>query len=72
MTDAYDYDVWGEPAPPQPGDPPNQSYNMKRFTGQMQEDDSGLLYLRARYYDTTLRRFISKDSIGLLGHILTS
>ncbi|MCL5774056.1 MAG: RHS repeat-associated core domain-containing protein, partial [Firmicutes bacterium] len=45
----------------QPGDPPNQSYNMKRFTGQMQEDETSLLYLRARYYDTTLRRFISKD-----------
>ncbi|MCL5774276.1 MAG: RHS repeat-associated core domain-containing protein, partial [Firmicutes bacterium] len=53
----------------QPGDPPNQSYNMKRFTGQMQEDETSLLYLRARYYDTTLRRFISKDPIGLAGGI---
>ena len=72
VTDAYDYNAWGEIGPSQPGDPPNQSYNKKKFTGQMQEDETSLLYLRARYYDTTLRRFISKDPIGLLGHILTS
>ncbi|MCL5773493.1 MAG: hypothetical protein M1536_03855 [Firmicutes bacterium] len=61
VTDAYDYDVWGAILPPQPGDPPNQSYNKKKFTGQILDDDTGLLYLRARYYDQSLRRFISTD-----------
>ena len=31
------------------------------FTGQQQDSESGLYYLRARYYSPTLGRFISRD-----------
>jgi len=31
------------------------------FTGQQTDDETGLLYLRARYYDQSVGRFITKD-----------
>jgi len=31
------------------------------------DDDNGLLYMRARYYDPEVGRFINKDPIGFLG-----
>jgi len=31
------------------------------------DEGNGLLYMRARYYDTEMRRFLNKDPIGLLG-----
>ena len=37
------------------------SYNPYRFTGQQWDQDSGLYYLRARYYDPSTGRFISMD-----------
>ena len=32
-----------------------------RFTGEQMDDKTGLIYLRARYYDPNVGRFISKD-----------
>jgi RHS repeat-associated protein len=32
------------------------------FTGEAHDSESGLVYLRARYYDPTIGRFISRDS----------
>ena len=37
------------------------SDNPFKFTGQQTDDETGLLYLRARYYDPSVGRFISKD-----------
>ena len=31
--------------------------------GEMYDDETGLYYLRARYYDPSVGRFISKDSV---------
>ena len=31
------------------------------------DEGNGLLYMRARYYDTAMRRFLNKDPIGFLG-----
>jgi RHS repeat-associated protein len=36
------------------------------FTGEYRDVESGLTYLRARYYDPQLLRFISRDSLPLL------
>jgi len=35
------------------------------FTGQRYESESGLLYLRARYYDPDSGRFLTKDPLGV-------
>jgi RHS repeat-associated protein len=32
-----------------------------RFTGEQMDDETGLIYLRARYYDPSIGRFINKD-----------
>ena len=32
-----------------------------RFTGEQMDDETGLIYLRARYYDPSTGRFINKD-----------
>jgi len=37
--------------------------NTYKFTGEEFDDSSGLLYLRARYYDSEVGRFISRDPI---------
>jgi RHS repeat-associated protein len=39
------------------------------YVGQygVMDDDSGLFYMRARYYDPAVGRFISKDPIGFTG-----
>ena len=36
--------------------------NAYRYTGQQSDADSGLLYLRARYYEPSTGRFISQDT----------
>ena len=36
--------------------------NDYEFTGKERDDETGLLYYEARYYDSSLGRFISKDS----------
>jgi RHS repeat-associated protein len=43
--------------------------NNYKFTGEQFDSSSGLLYLRARYYDSRVGRFISRDSIGYQGGI---
>jgi RHS repeat-associated protein len=48
---------------------PGGAFNPLRFTGQYFDSETGLCYTRARYYDPTLRRFISEDPIGLAGGI---
>ncbi len=39
------------------------------FAGRwgIESDPNGLLYMRARYYNPTLRRFVSADPIGFAG-----
>jgi RHS repeat-associated protein len=38
--------------------------NPYMYTGERQDPETGLFYFRARYYDTQLGRFISRDPIG--------
>ncbi|WP_370292083.1 polymorphic toxin type 46 domain-containing protein [Thalassolituus sp.] len=44
-----------------------QVENNLRFQGQYYDEESGLHYNRARYYDPDCGRFINQDPIGLLG-----
>ena len=40
-----------------------------RWKGREYDSETGLIYMRARYYDPTVGRFISEDPIGLEGGI---
>jgi RHS repeat-associated protein len=44
------------------------SENSNQYTGR-ENDNNGLYFYRARYYDPILKRFISEDPIGLAGGI---
>jgi RHS repeat-associated protein len=64
---AYVYDPWGNAllsATDLVG-----SKNKFRFTGEALDPGTGLYFLRARYYDTTISRFESRDPIyGFVNH----
>lgn len=59
VTDAYTYDVFGAIRASS-----GSSANPWLFTGEQQDEDSGLQYLRARYYDPETGRFMSTDPIS--------
>jgi len=54
----YLYDAWGSPILPTP------PINPFRFAGQALDPTTGLYYLRARYYDSSVGRFMSKDPVS--------
>jgi len=66
MVNKYAYDAFGK-ALSQTGAIPNPFKYIGRF-GVMDEGN-GLMYMRARYYDPEIGRFINKDPIGLSGGI---
>jgi len=43
--------------------------NSLRFAGRQYDPETGLYYMRARYYDPQLGRFASEDPIGLIGGV---
>ena len=54
------FDAWGQIRNGAPtGDPPNRHC---ASLGHQQDNESGLIYMRARYYDATNGRFLSQDS----------
>ena len=63
-----DYGAWGETLPggfdSVPGGMP---YGFVGALGVRTDVDTGLLWMRQRWYDFTLQRFISRDPIGLRG-----
>ena len=58
MVDGYTYDVFGG-IRTQSG----SSANYWLFTGEQRDGDSELYYLRARYYDPAIGRFLSQDPV---------
>ncbi|HEY8766743.1 MAG TPA: RHS repeat-associated core domain-containing protein [Dehalococcoidia bacterium] len=63
-TDGYSYDAFGTPT-----HSPGSSTQPFQFTGQQKDADSGLQYLRARYYDASTGRFLSQDPIAGLAQV---
>jgi RHS repeat-associated protein len=59
VTDTYSYDVFGTPT-----HATGSSGNPFQFAGQQTDADSGLQYLRARYYDPSTGRFLSEDPVA--------
>ncbi|MFL6621567.1 MAG: RHS repeat-associated core domain-containing protein, partial [Sulfurifustis sp.] len=60
-TTLYGYSPYGEAT--QLGE---SNDNSLQYTGR-ENDDTGVYYYRARYYDPQLKRFVSEDPIGLDG-----
>ncbi|HYE83327.1 MAG TPA: RHS repeat-associated core domain-containing protein [Clostridia bacterium] len=57
IENQYDYDIFGNPVLTV------ESYDCAiRFAGEYYDSETGLYYLRARYYDPYIGRFISEDS----------
>ena len=54
---SYSYDAWGQAL---------QNFdltaNRRKFTGHYQDSETGLQYFGARYYDSSLGRFLTRDS----------
>jgi RHS repeat-associated protein len=59
IVQSYGYDAFGNIQ--QRGDDINQPY---AYTGQQYDQETGLYYYRARYYDPGIGRFISEDPIA--------
>ncbi|MDP5275904.1 RHS repeat domain-containing protein [Chengkuizengella axinellae] len=57
LKNQYDYDVFGNPILTV-----EVEANAIRYAGEFYDEESGLYYLRARYYDPYTARFISRDS----------
>jgi RHS repeat-associated protein len=57
VTDAYDYQAFGEPLSVTGG-----TVNPYLFTGEQHDPETGLVYLRARYYDPGVGRFLTRDT----------
>ncbi len=63
--DHYRYDEYGKPAPGNSKlseDGMNVLHNTFGYTGEIWDQESELLYLRARYYEPETGRFLSRDS----------
>ncbi|CUS47917.1 MAG: RHS repeat-associated domain protein [Idiomarinaceae bacterium HL-53] len=46
--------------------------NQVGYTGHIRDDDTGLSYMQARYYDPVVGRFYSNDPVDMLGHMQPS
>jgi RHS repeat-associated protein len=64
VENGYAYSPYGETQ--KVGPEQGTSANSSQYTGR-ENDRTGLYYYRARYYDPVLKRFISRDPIGLAG-----
>ncbi|MEK3825864.1 RHS repeat-associated core domain-containing protein [Paenibacillus sp. FSL K6-1558] len=57
MLNRYTYDVWGNPRVVE-----EQTPNVLRYAGEYWDEETGLQYLRSRWYDPNLGRFINEDT----------
>ncbi len=58
IRESYRYDAFGAVQPAK-----SALQNPFRFTGREWDEESGLYYYRARYYDTALGRFLQPDAL---------
>ncbi|GGH61419.1 hypothetical protein GCM10008014_36840 [Paenibacillus silvae] len=57
VLNRYTYDIWGNPETTEETVP-----NALRYAGEYWDEVTGLQYLRARWYDPSVGRFINEDS----------
>ncbi|MCK9910161.1 RHS repeat-associated core domain-containing protein, partial [Microbacteriaceae bacterium K1510] len=60
VLNQYEYDIWGNPK--QDGILKEEISNPFRYAGEILDTETGMYYLRARYYDPSVGRFISEDT----------
>ncbi len=65
----YEYDAWGNVLPSSSDISFGFNYRYVGSFGLRWDATLGMYYCRNRFYDPTLQRFISRDSIGLWGEI---
>jgi RHS repeat-associated protein len=58
VAERYSYDVFGEP------NRTSSIGNLYLFTGRRYDNETGLYYYRARYYNPAIGRFMQTDPIG--------
>jgi RHS repeat-associated protein len=69
LQNQYAYDVWGKPDPANSSQPLDNAY---RYAGYRWDEETGLYYLNARYYDPVLGRLLTQDTYGgTLRHPMT-
>ncbi|WP_245863939.1 RHS repeat domain-containing protein [Paenibacillus donghaensis] len=56
-VNSYAYDVWGNITSQTEG-----ISNPFKYTGEIYDEETGLYYLRARYYDPSMGRFLNEDT----------
>ncbi|KAB2841040.1 MAG: hypothetical protein F9K47_12240, partial [Burkholderiales bacterium] len=67
VSDSYTYDAWGNVTART-----GTTVNPYKFQGEWQEENTGLVYLRARWYDSAVGRFLSVDPwVGRNGSPIT-
>jgi RHS repeat-associated protein len=57
VVNNYAYDVWGNITSQKEETP-----NPFKYTGEVYDEETGLYYLRARYYDPSIGRFLNEDT----------
>jgi RHS repeat-associated protein len=57
VVNSYAYDVWGNITSQKEETP-----NPFKYTGEVYDEETGLYYLRARYYDPSIGRFLNEDT----------
>ena len=57
VTKSYAYDAFGNEKNPDAND-----VNVFRYSGEYFDKETGTIYLRARYYDKTIGRFLAEDT----------
>ena len=65
VRDHYRYDEYGKPAPGNSKLSEDGRINLNNtfgYTGEQWDEETNLLYLRARYYEPETGRFLSRDT----------
>jgi RHS repeat-associated protein len=57
IVNSYTYDAWGNPTSKQ-----ETVSNPFRYRGYIYDDETGMYYLKARYYDPSYGRFLTEDT----------
>ncbi|WP_171717202.1 RHS repeat domain-containing protein [Paenibacillus phytohabitans] len=57
VVNSYAYDEWGKIISQSEGIP-----NSFKYAGEIYDEETGLYYLRARYYDPSMGRFLNEDT----------